>query len=973
MKSRIHILKIVILLLIISVPNMTITAQQSKKNGSVEAVIYNGEDNEPLMNVAMQLYSLPDTAYVSGTASNIEGKIRLSVAAGNYLMRLSYVGFTTQEKNISVEPNKKLDLGTLPMHSDIVALKQAVVTAEAPPITMAEDTMIYNTSAFRVPAGSMLEELIKKYPGVEIAEDGTITINGKTVNRILMKGKDFFGTDKEVALKNIPVDVVDKVKFYDKQSDFSRITGIDDGEEETVLDLQMKKGSDRGFFGNADVGYGTKNRYTAKGLANYFTDSQQYTLVLSANNVGDRGFSRGGGGGGLQSPKNAGFNFATTSSKLETGGNINFRHNDTDTRSYSSNEYFMTGGNQGQFVNSNSISLGRSMSVNGRFRLEWKPDSMTNIIFTPSISYSKSDNYSKSLSATFDSNPFASDYDYATTEFGEVPDELSNIAINRNSNESISKSENRSASANLQINRRLNNKGRNIALNGGFNYGDSRSENFSINNVKFYKASAGEGYERKRYSTTPGENWSYNARLSYTEPLVKNLFLQLSYRFNYSYQNSKRSTYILDNVPEYTPILGSNYILPALPDEYEVYYSDSLSRFSTYRNMQHEGQVMFRYVTSKMNLSAGVTFLPQQSNMSYKYNGLDTVLKRTVYNFTPNVRMRYKWNKTTTLNVTYRGSTSQPSMTDLLDVTDDSNPLEIRKGNPGLKPSFTHRFDARFNTNNPDRQQGIMANIRYSNVLNSISQKVTYDEATGGRTTQPENINGNWNVDGGFSFNSAIQANKKFTYSTNTSARYDNQVSYISIDRKSNSQKNTNGVLTLRENLRFGYRCDIFDVTLNGSLNYSHSENALQPNNNMDTYQFSYGPSGNANIPWHRLQISTDISMSSRRGFSDPEFNTNELLWNAQVSMSMLSDNALTISLQFYDILQQQSNVSRTINALMRRDSQTNAINSYCMLHLIYKFNQIGADEVRSKMRGKMPSGYGGGFEGRGFPPPGRF
>ena len=372
----------------------------------------------------------------------------------------------------------------------------------------------------------------------------------------------------------------------------------------------------------------------------------------------------------------------------------------------------MTGNNQGQFVNSNSISLGRSMSVNGRFRLEWKPDSMTNIIFNPSISYSESDSWSKSLSATFDSNPSAL-YDYPLEEFGEVPEELRDIAINRNSNESISKSENRSASANLQINRRLNNKGRNIALNGGFNYGDSKNNNFSINDVNFYKASAGEGYERKRYSTTPGVNWSYNARLSYTEPIVNNLFLQLSYRFNYSYQNSNRSTYIFDKVPDYTPILGSNYILPALPEEYDAYYSDSLSRFSTYRNMQHEGQVMFRYVTSNMNLSAGITFLPQQSNMSYKYNGLDTVLKRTVYNFTPNVRMRYKWNKTTALNVTYRGSSSQPSMTDLLDVTDDSNPLEIRKGNPGLKPSFTHRFDARFNTNNPDKQQGIMANIRY--------------------------------------------------------------------------------------------------------------------------------------------------------------------------------------------------------------------------------------------------------------------
>lgn len=960
MKKDTFIYRITLFLFLSLAPLATILAQQAKKNASLELTVCSSEDNEPLMNVAMQLYSLPDTLFVSGAASDVQGVIRHSTASGNYLMRLSYVGYITQEKNITLEVGKPLNLGKVMLTSDIVALKQAVITAEAPPITMVEDTMIYNTSAFRVPAGSMLEELIKKYPGVEIADDGTITINGKTVNRILMKGKDFFGDDKEVALKNIPVDVVDKVKFYDKQSDYSRITGIDDGEEETVLDLQMKKGADRGFFGNADAGYGTKNRYTGKGLANYFTDTQQYTLLLSANNVGDRGFSRGGGGGGgLQSPKNAGFNFATSSAKLETGGHINFRHNDTDRRSYSSTEYFMSGNNSGQYVNDNSISLGRTMRLNGRFRLEWKPDSMTNIIFSPSLSYNTSDSWSKSLSATFDSDPFTQGYDYSFEEFGDVPDALSSIAINRNSNESLGKNENRMASANLQINRRLNNRGRNIALNGGFSYGDSKSRNFSINNVHFYRSSAGEGYERKRYTTTPGVNWSYNARLSYTEPIVKNLFLQLSYRFNYSYQNSNRSTYVLDNLPDYTPEMSGNYIFPQLPESYEEYYSETLSRFSTYRNMRHDAQMMFRYVTSKMNLSAGVSFQPQQTNMSYKYNGLDTILKRTVYNVTPNVRMRYKWNKTTTLNVVYRGSASQPSMTDLLDVTDDSNPLEIRKGNPGLKPSFTHRFDARFNTNNPDKQQGIMANIRYTNTLNSISQKVIYDEVTGGRTIQPENINGNWNLNGGFSFNSAIPANKKFTYSTSTNAQYNNQVSYISIDRNSGSSKNTNRALSLGEQLRFGYRCDIFDITLNGRLNYTHSDNKLQPDRNMDTYQFSYGPSGNVNIPWQNMQISTDISMSSRRGFNDPEFNTNELLWNAQISLSALDNNALTITFQVYDILQQQSNVSRTINALMRRDSQTNAINSYCMLHLIYKFNQMGGDDARQKVRVGAPR-YGG-------------
>jgi hypothetical protein len=269
-------------------------------------------------------------------------------------------------------------------------LKEALVTADVPPVTMAEDTMVYNSAAYRVPAGSMLEELLKKYPGVEVADDGTIKVNGKTVNRILMKGKDFFGTDKNMALKNIPAEVVDKVKFYDKDSDFKRVTGIDDGEEETVLDLQMKKGAEQGWFGNTDLAYGTHERYSAKNTTSRFTDKSQMSLILSANNIGDRGF-RGGGGSGLVASKMGGFNFATTSDKLETGGNLRFNHRDTDSKSYTSSENFMTAGNSNQYSTSNNSSFSRSSNINADFRLEWKPDSLTSIIFRPSLSYSTSD------------------------------------------------------------------------------------------------------------------------------------------------------------------------------------------------------------------------------------------------------------------------------------------------------------------------------------------------------------------------------------------------------------------------------------------------------------------------------------------------------------------------------------------------------------------------------------------------------
>ena len=937
-----------------------------KKNGTVAGTVTDASNGEALPTVSVALYSLPDTVLAVGMGTDNEGAFSLNAKPANYFLRLSYVGYMTKEMNVKLEAGKVLNLGTIALKEDATMLDEATVVTEVPPVTASNDTLVYNTAAFRVPEGSMLEELIKKYPGVDIAEDGTIKINGKTVNRILMKGKDFFGTDKDMALKNISVDAVDQVKFYDKKSDFSRVTGIDDGEEETVLDLQMKKGVSDGLFSNTDAGYGTKERYRFQNTTNYYNDVAQYTLIMSANNLNGQGFSDGrgrgfrGGGGGLVAPKQAGFNFAYENNKIELGGNVRANHRDTDSKRWSSSETFMPQLGSNQFSNRRSNSFGRSSDVSADFRLEWKPDTMTNIIFTPSVNYSTSDSWSQNASATFRENPFDYVKLYEKAMYGDVFGELDSIAINSSNSESMSNSENFSVRGNLQVNRRLQKPGRNITFRGNFSYSDSENKNYSLNTVKYYQATAGSaGYDRKRYSTTPSTNWSYDLRMSYTEPLMKNLFLQVNYSFNNSYSNSDRATYIFDELTDYVMSLNHNYLLPGLPLGYEQYRSDSLSRYSVYRTQKHDVQVMLRYVTDKMNLNAGVSYIPQHTEMSYQYFGVDTLLKRDVYNISPNVRFRYRWSKQTSLMLNYRGSTSQPSMTDLLDITDDSDPLNITKGNPGLKPSYSNTIMANFNTYNVDAQRGFNVYANFSNTLNSISRKATYNEATGATTTQPDNINGNWRAGAGVVFNSAIPANKKFTYSTHTDVSFNNSVSYISLNRQSNSVKSKSTTLGLSERLNFNYRDDNFDISLSGYVRYSNSKSSVQPEDEMNVFDFSYGPSANYTFPWYNIKLSTNLSMSSRRGYSDPSANTDELLWNVQLSASCLERNALTFSVQLYDILHQQSNISRVVDALSRRDTESNAIYSYVMFNVSYKFNKTGADQKSKNGRGEGMRGYG--------------
>ena len=360
--------------------------------------------------------------------------------------------------------------------------------------------------------------------------------------------------------------------------------------------------------------------------------------------------------------------------------------------------------------------------------------------------------------------------------------------------------------------------------------------------------------------------------------------------------------------------------------------------------------------------------MPQRSHFTQDYQGVHTDTVRTVTNIAPTADFRWKISNVSQLRFNYRANSSQPSMSDLLDITDNSDPLNVRKGNPGLKPSFTQNFRLFYNNYIQNHQRSIMANVSFSTTRNSISNMVTYDAASGGRTTRPENINGNWNASGMFMFNTAIDSAGFFNVNTFTTLRYNNSVGYVSVGRNTDSQKSTTKSTTVGERLAASYRNSWLEFELNGSLEYMHARSELQSNNNLDTWTFSYGGSLQLTAPWG-TQLSTSMNMNSRRGYNDASMNTNELIWNAQVSQSFLRGNALTLSLQFYDILHRQSTFSRTVDAMRRSDTEYNAITNYAMLHVIYRLNIFGSGSNRGPQGG--PGGPGGGRRGGGFGGPG--
>lgn len=979
---------------------MMMQAQQHLITG---AIIDKGT-NDPVEASTVQLLRA-DSTYISGAISDENGLFSLQAPEdGSYLLKITSVGYKPTVRRIMMTQGKDLAMGKININAEAIMLKAATVTAMAKKVVLKEDTFVYNSAAYRTPEGSTIEELVKRLPGAEVSDDGSIKINGKEVKKILVDGKEFMTGDTKTALKNLPTSIIDKIKAYDEKSDLAKVTGIDDGEEETVLDFGVKKGMNKGLIANMDLSMGTKQRYSERGMAAYFNDRNRLMMFASANNTNDMGFPGGGGPGGwgpnkqgLNASKMLGLNYNyENKDKLKMDASLRWNHSDGDISSTVASENFVS--QKSSFSNSRAKNFSRSNSWDGRFRLEWKPDTMTNIMFRPSFTIKSSDALARSLSAQFNADPYQITNDpledAARAELGleDVSTSKSLLQqagalVNLQSSSSISYSESENVKGMLQYNRRLSAMGRNVTVRTDASYGKTDANSLSLTNAYMYLVDVANGnetdhYNTYRYNVTPTRNYSYSLQATYSEPLWKATFLQLSYKFTYKYSKTDRSTYNFSDfsdeeanqwasiTPEYR---GWGNYLGTLRSPLDEYFDSDQSRFSEYKNYIHEMQLMMRFIRPKYNLSFGAMLQPQRSNFIYDYMGQHIETTRNVTNFSPTLDFRYRFSKVSNLRVNYRGTTSQPSMTDLLDITDDSNPLNIKKGNPGLKPSFTHNFRLFYNNYIEKHQRALMTFVNFSMTRNSISDMVTYDDKTGGRTTQPENINGNWNARGAFMFNTAIDSAGVWNINTFTTLAYTNAVGYLSLDGKT-SQKNTTKQTQVGERIAMGYRNNWLEVNLNGTLNYNHARNKLQASSNMNTWQFSYGPSITATTPWG-MSLSTDLSQSSRRGYSDKSMNTNELVWNAQLSQGFLKGKPLTVMIQFYDLLHQQSTLSRALTAMARTDTEYNSINSYAMLHVIYRLNIIGGKQARETMR------YGGrpDFGGRPFnggrppmgPPPG--
>lgn len=910
---------------------------QAQLNSSISGKLVDKETEKPVELANVRILKQADSTFVAGKVSDVNGAFTIPVKSGAYIVHISFIGYNDVYKNVQVSSSRpEAQLGNISLSNNNILLSETVVTAKAPEITVRGDTLEYNAGSYKVTESAVVEDLLKKMPGVEIDSNGKITVNGKEITKILVDGEEFFSDDPKVASKNLPAKMVDKLQVLERRTEQAQMTGFDDGEEENVINLTVRPGMKEGLFGNAFAGYGSKQRYEANAMLNYMKDKDQYTFIGGINNTNNAGFSdlassmfgsmgggRGGRGGmfgersGISTSGNTGSNFSKQfTPELKLGGNIRYGFTDNNIQSEVFTQNILSAGNTLEEESTNVNN--KSQNFNMDLRLEWEPDTLTRIIFRPEISF----------------------YNNRRNETGEffTANEQTGDSLNYGESDYFSEGNGKDFSFNLDASRELGKEGRILSVQLRGQKGDSDNSGTSLSGT-YYNGTRPDDMIDQQF-TNENNNLSWRGYLSYVEPIGKNNFLQLAYQYRQNRSESDKDTRSQDDSGNYT-------ILDSL-------YSKRLEN----NFVSQELEINFKKVEEKYDYMLGFSMQPSSSR-SKTFIGSEEIYEgvQKVINFSPMAQFYYRWSRTNNLRVRYFGDTDQPSLTQLSPVVDVSNPLNISYGNPDLNPSFEHRLQIRYQKSNPEKASSFATFVHAGYMTNDIVTSTLTDLATGRKETTYRNVKGNWNANGRMMFNLPLK-NIKFSVFSMSFAAYNNTNGF------SNNEKNTNKRLSLTEVLGLNYRSDFFDLGVRGNVSYNNVTNNLE--GQTDQQYLNYG--GNANtsvyLPWD-LTFESDINYSTNSGYTDG-YEQNEWLWNASIQKTLFKQKNGTVRFKIYDILQQRSNISRSVTSNYIRDTTTNTLTSYFMVHFIYRFNLFKGGVTQQDM---MPER--GHDHGRGMGPEG--
>ena len=931
---------------------------------SVKMKLSDAKTSEPVAFATASVTVKGETTPLKYVLSDSEGEAVIpKLKKGTYIVKAELMGYKAFQKEIVLEKN--VDLGTVRMEEDAEVLDAAKVTDVGNPIVVKKDTIEYTASSFKTSENDMLEELLKKLPGVEVEADGSITANGETIKKITIDGKTFFLDDPQLASKNIPAKIIEKVKVVEKKSEQAQFTGIDDGEEETVIDLSLRPGMMQGWFGNLMAGGGhdvpgggsdmNDWRYQGAGMIGRFTDKSQISIILNGNNTNNRGFNdmagsmmqgmRGGmgmgrgmggwgRGNGISTSWMGGLNGAFTlcDGDMDLAGNYLYNGNINNVMEESSKITYLDDGSR--LLNDNT-GTGRTMTQGHRFgmRLEHKFSENTSILFEPQFNFG------------YGSYGELSDFQTDTERDGVKNPTNKGYTDNNGFND------NWSTSGFLLFRQRLGKPGRTISANVRYSFSNNVLDGFnkSLTSVLDPETAAWTDEIVNQRVDQNSKSASLNGRVVYTEPIGKYFFVEANYNYGWSRNTSSKNIYAS----------GSNEIVDGMlvfnpnGEKLDDRYSNNILN----RSITQRAGLNFSYQREKIRAQIGASINPTDT---YNETTGHDPYHNKVINWSPQAMLNYEINDNTNVRFFYFGRSAQPSTSQLLPVPDNSNPLNISLGNPNLNPYFNHNVRGMFGYTNKKTFTSVHARFGASLVEDAITNAQWYDKA-GVQYSIPVNGPGTGSADARIMVNSPF-GKSGFSIFSMTFARYNQSTSYIGTgaldsDRYYDAENatfnysdfnrdypdlsesddfitNKTQTMSFTQRLRLTYRNDFVELTLGGRTRMSKSWYTMENANVNATWNNQIDGSMNWTIPGG-VNLIADVDYNWYEGYTTEQ--EDEVILNAEVTKRLFKDK-FTLALKAYDILGQSKNLSVTDASNYHQEVRNNTLGRYIILSLTYRF-----------------------------------